>query len=240
MPWAREPVPDERPDQRTDAARGHQQSEPDVAGVEHLPGEHRDHREHARGGAEPELDRDERPHAAVAARVADRLARRIGDPDMRVVFPRRGERAVYAQQEHRRQRERHGVDDERDVAAEDRGHDASEGRSDREHRPPERAAERVGGREVLGVDDVGQRCRLRGVEDSREQRQAHEQHVREPQVVGPDQQERGADHRAGEVARDHQPAAVEPVGEPPAHGVARKIGASWAKISDRRPRWPRR
>ena len=100
-------------------------------------------------------------------------------------------------------------------AAEQRRDDAAGGGADREHRAPERAAERVGGGQVLRIDHVGQRRRRRGIEDGGEDRQRGEQHVGEPQVVGAHQQERRADHRARQIAGDHQPASVQAVGEPP-------------------------
>ena len=148
-------VADERTDQRADAASGHQESEADVARVEDLAREDGDHREHAGRRAESELHRDERPHAPVLPRVADRLAGRVDDPDVFVVFTGGGEGSPDAEQQERRERERDGVDREGHVASEDRGHHAAKRRAHREHRAPERSAEGVRGRQILWVDDVG-------------------------------------------------------------------------------------
>ena len=167
------------------------------------------------GRPEPELHADEGPHAAVAPGVVHGLPRGLDDPDVlvRLVAWRR-ERAPHAPQQQRRDRERDRVDRKRGVAAEDGRDDAAERRADGEHGSPQRPVERVGRREVRGIDDVGQRRRGRRIEHGRAEREADEQHVGEPQVLRSDQQERGADPGAQQVADDHQPAPVEAVGEP--------------------------
>jgi len=124
------------------------------------------------------------------------------------------EPAPDAREQDRRRGERDRVDEECSVAAEDRGDDAAEGRSHREHRPPQRAAERVRRREVGRIDHVRDRGGRRGVEDRGEKRKDGQQDVREPEIARADREEGDTDPRPSDVAHDHEPPAVEPVGEP--------------------------
>ena len=135
-----------------------------------------------------------------------------------------GERPADAGQQKRRQQERHRVDDERDVAAEDGRDDTAHRGTDREHRAPQRAAQCVRGRQVVGLDQVRDGSRRRRVERRAEHRQHREQRVRQPHRARSDEQERGADRDARQVATHHELATIEPVDEHTGDGRRQEEG----------------
>ena len=214
VPGAADAMPEERADQGAHAASGHERADADLASVEDVDAEDRDQREHAGGEAEPGLDADQGEHAVIAAGVLQHLDR--GVEHLRVLvtgLARLGERPADAPEQQGRDAERRSVDHERRVASEHGGHDAAEAGSDREHRAPERAVQRVRGRQVARVHQVRGRRRRGRVERGAEDRQQREQRVGEPDRARADEQERGAHADPREVADDHQLPPIEPVDE---------------------------
>ena len=147
-------------------------------------------------------------------------------------------------EQRRRHQEGAGVHEEGRVGPEHGADQAAEPGADGEHRSPERAVQRVRGREILRVDDVRRGRGEGGVERCREGRQHGQQDVREPDRLGADEEERDADHRPGEIADDHQLAAVDPVRERSADRRREEegglLGEDREAHVERLPRWTRR
>ena len=211
---SRDPVAQERSDQRAHPACRHQDAEPHLAGIEDVERHHRDQREQTGGGAESELHGEERQDPVVAAREPPCLLGRLDDPRMLGGPPGGlGEGTPDRGEQRGGDQERDRVDEERRVRAERVADETSEPRADGEHRSPQRPVQRVRNGQVSGIDHVGGRGREGGVERGREGREEGQQHVGEPQRLRSDQQERDADHRPREVADDHQLPPVDTVGQ---------------------------
>ncbi len=147
-------------------------------------------------------------------RVVHHFDGRRDHPGMFVIgLPWFRERPPDTREQQRGQRERHGVDHEGGVAAEDRRHDAAHRRTDREHRAPQRPAQGVRGRQIRRVHQVRDRGRRGRIERRTEDRQHRQQRVRQPDGARSDEQEGGADGDTSQVAPDHELAAVEAVGQ---------------------------
>ena len=106
------------------------------------------------------------------------------------------------------------VDDEGDPGADSGQEQAAQRRADRQHRAPCRARERVGGEQRAGLDHLRQRGRSRRFEEARQRLLREHQRVDPDHVLRPaDEQVPEDDDGPAEIARDHDPAAREAIGD---------------------------
>ena len=233
--------PYERADKRTDPARPPSADpKPTPPAPEDVPREYRDQRQDPGRRAESELHGHERPHACDPD---GRSARSRGAAAVDARCARRVPSAGRTPGARRAAGGRRGRTRPRPAMKAGSGPNSVAttppcGGADGEHRAPERAAERVGGGQVRRIDHVGQGRRRR--RDRRRRRRPTARRAARRRATGCRGPPAGtrADHRARQVAGDHQPAPVQSVGEPPRPRGRQEDRDLLREDHESRPRWP--
>ncbi len=116
----------------------------------------------------------------------------------------------------RRAEKGEGIENERGVTAQCGYSDAADERANRQHRAPRRRRHGIGGEQFVTAHKIRNGCAERRVEETRKEHREGLKDIDHPDLVGGAHENQGeGDDRTNQVHRNHNLAAVKPVGDGP-------------------------